>query len=1136
MLRTLLAICLLSATAQSQTITGLLTGSLRDSSGQAVADAEVILTNQANGARVQTATDSVGNFTITGLQPATYAIAVGKSGFKRLERGNIVVTAGERRTVGELTLELGAVTETVNVTSQAANIQTVSAERSGQITGRQATDLMLIGRDYLDLLRTLPGVADFGNHEAPGNFGFNVSFQGNRTGANNITLDGASNLNTGGQTGTWLSPSVDAIGEVKVLLNNYQAEYGSKSGASVSVITKSGGQKFHGGGYYFKRNEWLNANDYFFNQRGQLRPRYRYDFGGYNIGGPVSIPGRFNSGRDKLFFFFSQEFLPQSFPNALNLLTVPTAAERQGDFSNSLDQNRRLIPIRDPDSTLPFAGNRIPANRIDSNMQKLLGVLPASNAFDPNGSYNYVTGDTYRQPRNDIVFRVDYRLNEHHSLYFRGVRDRQTQSAGFGVPAQGGNWPLIPSAYDVPSKGGIVALENTLSPTLIHQFSFGVTQGKEQLSPLEGAAEKVSKSKIGMTLGQFNPEINTLGLVPNATFGGVPNPANIAFESRYPFAGVNNLWTLTDDVTKVHRAHTFKAGVFYGRIQRASRRGSVFSGAFDFSRDVNNPLDTGYAYSNAVLGVFRSYSESNNRLWTNARASNIEWYAQDTWKITRRFTLDYGLRFAIIQPQYERDGFSAGFDPARYDPANAAILVRGALDSAGRRVGLNPVTDQFTPALLIGSIAKGDPANGMVVAARNKDYPRALQRDRGLHYGPRIGFAYDATGDGKTAVRGGFGLTYDRINGAIVGFAEQPPLQFTPTSFFGRTADFLQSGRVVFPSSSRGVSIFGQVPATMSFSLGVQRDIGHSAVLDVAYVGTLSRHQQQSININGVRPGATFLAANQDPTLAGRPLPPDFLRPYAGLGDLDFITYDASSNYHSMQVQVNRRFAKGLQLGSAWTWSKTMDTSDGGQVSAYLNQKARYYGRAGFDRTHIVNINWIYDLPKASRYWKNLVMQRMFDDWQFTGIAGFISGAPTGIGLTTTDGADITGSTNEAARVDVIARPEFDKGQRSVLQYFNTSAFARPARGTLGSAAKDVFRGPGVNNWDMALYKNIYVRESARLQFRWETYNTFNHTQFAGIDTTARFDPAGKQVNGRFGQIISSRSPRRMQLALKFIF
>ena len=292
---------------------------------------------------------------------------------------------------------------------------------------------------------------------------------------------------------------------------------------------------------------------------------------------------------------------------------------------------------------------------------------------------------------------------------------------------------------------------------------------------------------------------------------------------------------------------------------------------------------------------------------------------------------------------------------------------------------------------------------------------------------------------------------------------------------------------------------------------------------------TPSRHQQQSININGVRPGATFLAANQDPTLAGRPLPPDFLRPYAGLGDLDFITYDASSNYHSMQVQVNRRFAKGLQLGSAWTWSKTMDTSDGGQVSAYLNQKARYYGRAGFDRTHIVNINWIYDLPKASRYWKNLVMQRMFDDWQFTGIASFISGAPTGIGLTTTDGADLTGSTNEAARVDVIARPEFDKGQRSVLQYFNTSAFARPARGTLGSAAKDVFRGPGVNNWDMALYKNIYVRESARLQFRWETYNTFNHTQFA--------NPNLRTDLGNFGQITNTAvAPRLIQFALKYQF
>ena len=322
----------------------------------------------------------------------------------------------------------------------------------------------------------------------------------------------------------------------------------------------------------------------------------------------------------------------------------------------------------------------------------------------------------------------------------------------------------------------------------------------------------------------------------------------------------------------------------------------------------------------------------------------------------------------------------------------------------------------------------------------------------------------------------------------------------------------------------------------MSFSLGVQRDIGWGTVVDAAYVGSLSRHLRQSVNLNSIPYGANFLASNGDPGAPGRPLPPDFLRPYPGLGNIAYNTYDASANYHSMQMQVHRRFAKRIQFGSAWTWSKTMDTSDGGAVSLFLNTKSRYYGRAGFDRTHIVNINWMYDLPAVSAHWRNPFARQVLDNWQLTGIAGFVSGAPLGVGFTTVDGADISGSPTEGVRPDLIANPELPKGERVKLHYFNTDAFARPARGTIGTAAKDNLRGPGINNWDIGLYKNVLIKERARLQFRWETYNTFNHTQYSALDTTARFDAAGRQVNARFGQLFAARSPRRMQLAVKLIF
>ncbi|MFN7925893.1 MAG: TonB-dependent receptor [Bryobacteraceae bacterium] len=1131
-----LALCALPCAAQN--VTGAISGSVQDSSGQTVPAASVTVSNTATGTAVKLTTDDRGDFTANGLQAGTYRILVSKGGFKQYEQSDIVLTAGERRAVGSLVLQLGAVNETITVAAAGASVQTVSAERSGVITRKQMTDLMLIGRDYLGLLQTLPGVADFSSHESPAGFNFNMAVQGNRPGTNNLAIDGASNLNSGSGTATKLSPSVDAIGEVKILLNNYQAEYGRNSGASINLITRGGTKEFHGSGYYFKRNEALNANNYFFNLRNQRRPRYRYDFGGFNVGGPVYVPGKFNSSKDKLFFFVAQEILPQSFPNAQNLLTMPTALERAGDFSQTLDQNRRLIVIRDPTTSAAFPGNVIPASRINTSGQKLLGVFPLPNFVDPTGSANFITSDLYTQPRYETLFRIDYRIHDNHSIYFRGIADSQDQTAGYGVPAQGGNWSLLPSIYKNPTKGALLSMTNTLTPTLIHEVSFMLTRSVENVVPKSQAdVDKVSRDKLGITLPQRKPGINPLNLVPQSSFGGVPNAAAIAFESRYPFGGVDNTWEFTESVTKVQGAHNLKGGIYLDRTQRFAKRASVFNGSFDFGRDPNNPLDTNWAYSNAMLGVYRTYSESDNRPVGNMRFWNIEWYGQDTWKVTRKLTLDYGMRFSIVQPQYDKFGHASSFDPAFYDFKKAAVLAQPVRDSAGVRVGLNPLTGQLLGAPLIGSIVGGDPLNGVVAADANPNYPRALYENRGVQWGPRFGLAYDPFGDGKTAVRGGFGISYNRDDSSIVlPFTENPPFVFTPTSFNGYASDLLTAGAARFPGNMNAIARSGEVPTVMSFSLGVQRDIGFGTLLDVAYAGNLGRHLRQSVNLNGLRPGANFLAQNQDPTNPGRPLTPDFLRPYPGFGNINYVTYNANSNYNSLQVQVHRRFQRGLQVSGVWTWSKTMSTGDGGAVSPYLDFRSRNYERAGFDRTHIVNINWIYDLPSISKFWANAVTRQVFDKWQLSGIASFVSGAPQAVGLTTTDGADISGSPNEAVRPDVVGKADLAKSAQTFLRYFNTAAFARPARGTLGNAARFNLRGPGINNWDIGLYKNIAITERYRFQFRWETYNTFNHAQFDSMDLTARFDPAGNQVNARFGQLLSARNPRRMQLALKFIF
>ena len=1106
--RSLLAgLSLFLAAAWGQNVTGSLSGFIQDPGGQTVAQAEVRLTNTATGSEAATLTGERGDFVFNGLPAGPYKLVSTKPGFRQFEQPGIVLTAGERRSVGTLTLQVGVVTETISVTASAASVQTVSAERSGLITNRQVTDLMLIGRDYLGLLQTLPGVVDLSSHESPAGGGFNMAIQGNRPGTNNLTIDGATNLNSGGSTGTWVSPGVDSISEVKVLLNNYQAEYGRNSGTSVNVITKGGTSQFHGTGYYFKRNEAFNANNYFNNQRNQARPRYRYDFAGLNIGGPVTIPGKFNTQRDKLFFFFAQDFLPQSFPNTQNTLTVPTALERTGNFSKTVDQNGKLIVIKDPATGAAFADNIIPTARINPSLQKLLNVFPNPNYTDPTNASNYLAVDTYSQPRYETLARIDYRINDRNTIYFRGIADSQNQSAGYGVPAQGGSWALLPSTYQNPTRGALVSLTNTLSPTLIHEFSFGLTRGVENIVPKSDAdLAKVQRAKLGISLPEYHPEINPLDLIPQSTFGGVSNGAGIAFESRYPFGGVNNIYDLSDNVTKVQGAHNLKAGLYIERVQRWAKRASTFNGSFDFSKDVNNPLDSNYAYSNALLGVYKSYSESDARPQGQERFTNIEWYAQDTWKVSRKLTLDYGIRFAIVQPQFEKNGRASSFNPAFYDASKKVVFVQPVKNPAGQRVGWNPVTGQYTPATLIGSIVSGDPLNGIVAANKNPDYPKALYENRGVHYGPRFGFAYDPIGDGKTALRGGFGLAYNREDSSIVlPFTENPPFVTTPTSYYGNVADLAAASRNVFPNAINSIARSGEVPTVFNYSFGVQRDIGFNTLLDIAYAGNQGRHLRQSVNLNGLAPGTNFLASNADASNPGKPLAADFLRPYPGFGNINYVTYDATSNYNSLQVQAHRRFSKGLEISGVWTWSKTMSTSDNGAVSLYVNERARYYGLAGFDRTHVANINWIYELPYG---------------FQVTGIASFISGSPQAVSLTTSDGADITGSPNETARVDVVG----------------PNKYARPAVGTLGNSGKYNFRGPGINNWDAGLYKNFVFKERYRFQFRTEAYNVFNHTQFDSVDTTTRFDAAGNQLNSRFGQNISARNPRRLQLALKFLF
>ncbi len=1140
----LLAGFVFSPAARPQGLTGQISGTVADPTGKVVPAAEVMLLNTGTSQMRQIATDDQGGFVFTQLLPGNYQVAVSHAGFKKYQQRDIVLTATERVVLREIRLDLGEVTQTVSVEAEAARLQTQSAERSGLISAFQFEKVALKGRDYLGLLRLLPGVVDTRNREAPGwnNLG-GVTINGNRTGTINLTLDGVSSLDTGSMLGPYLAPSVDAVSEVKVLLTNYQAEYGRASGGTINAVIKGGTRDFHGTGYYFKRNEAFNANEFFRNRDGLPRPRYRFDYPGYNLGGPLYIPGKFNANKDKLFFFWSQEFLPRKYPTRLGRITFPTAGERAGDFSQTLDQNSRLIPIQDPlNNRVPFANNVIPASRIDPAGQKLLSIFPLPNTTDPARLFNNVFQSQVDQPRDEDILRIDWNVGPKTIFYARAIRDYEAFKGDFNFVLASDVWPQFPIDYSIQSAGLVSTLIHTFRPNLVNEFTFGINRALQLVSPLTQAGiDRNDRNKLGLNLPQFFPQSNPLSLIPNASFGGVQSAPQLNIEQRFPFFGTNNIWNWSDNLSWIRDAHNLKFGFYIERTTRNAARATAFNGTFDFGRNVNNPLDSNYAFSNALMGIFNSYTESNLHPHGHARYKNYEFYAQDNWKVTRRFTLDYGVRFYWIEPTFSSGDTLSVFDPSVYDASKAPRLIEPFRATAtSPRMGRNPATGELTPEVLIGTFA---PGSGQFYQGMQQ-YRERVMKTPGIKVAPRLGFALDLTGDGKTALRGGFGIFFDRFNDdQVIIFVEQPPNVITPSVVHSTIRNLLGSPLNRSPVGVNAIQRSFDPPTVYNWSVGVQRDIGFGTVVDVAYVGNVGRHLLHRRSLNATPYGTNFLPSSIDRTVSTTtPLPVNFLRPIRGFGDIQYAEFASTSNYHSMQTQVNKRFGRGLNFGGAWTWSKTMDLVDGNNnaVNPFLDFRSRHYGKAGFDRTHIFTAFWNYELPKLGKQWNHRVARGVLDGWELTGASSFISGGPTGLGFSLVQAIDLTGASGAGvdSRVHLTGDPVLPKSQRSDTRHFRTEVVKPPTQAErgIGSASKDPLRGPGINNWDISLFKNFPLGESRRLQFRWETYNTFNHPQFNGLNNSGRYDAQGNQVNARFGEYTSTTDARRMVLAVKFIF
>jgi len=1154
---------------RAQATAGSISGVVHDAQGAVIPNAKVTLTNTAQGpaSAREVSSGAEGNFLFTPVLPGDYSLTVESTGFKKYTQSGIVVNTSDRLGLPAISLEVGTTGETVTVEASSTTLETVSAERSGVVSGKQMIDVAVQGRNFTGLLKTIPGsTADCSGA------GLGCTFNGQRTDQTNWTVDGQTVTDIGVNVQFAYRINMDAVAEMKVSTNSQGAEFGRNSGAQVQVVTKSGTRDFHGSGWWFKRGEWMNANDFVNNYNGKQIQPYRYMTAGYTVGGPIFIPGKFNSSRDKLFGFMSQEWNRSFVPNSIRQITVPTAAERTGDFSATRDAAGQPVTIYDPltprTAAQPqgqaFLGNRVPSNRFNEYGPSVLNWLPLPNTFGQN-TYNYQSQAANSSPSFDQVYRVDYNISDKWRLFVRHLNSKQTQNVPYGRADTSNVLGLTP--FYAPTYGWSLTanVATIISPTLANEFQFGYTvNGIPGDPPVPGSPYYRSVSKINIPL--LYPNADRCGCIPNFNFGGIPfgsfGSSQMTSFNGTPYDNRNPVWNYIDNVTKSLGDHTIKAGVFFEYAVKTENAFKPYNSTIDFSRDTNNPGDSNWAFSNALLGNYFKYQQINANPLPNYPYTNFEFYGQDTWKITRKLTINYGLRVAFVTPFHDEGDIMANFDYSKYDPAKRPVFFQptGAASGPNRRA-LNPITGEILPAVFIGYMVPGvgDINNGMVIS-NHGDTPRGLIENRGAHFGPRVGVAYQI--DSKTVFRTGGGVFYERIAtfgiGITSNYTTNPPTLRLAELYYGNLSNIQSSSGAPSPAAITRISPDGHVPTVYNYNAGIQRELPLKLLLDVSYVGSISRHLYLAQPFNNVPFGSAWQPYSQDPTLTPKfdgttNLPVNLYRPYAGYSNGNDWTWGGSTNYNALQVALNRR-AGPLQFGMAYTWSKALGVIAGHITDA---RKANY-GRLALDRPQSLTFNYIYDIPSLARQslrMNNRVAKSVFDGWQLSGLTSFSSGAPVNVSYSITGtgpailNKQITGSEDVAPRVVFTCNPNLSHGDKTLEAFINASCFAPALKGSQGmDSPLDFLTGPGLNQWDMNVFKNIQVGEKGpRIQLRLEAYNAFNHTQWGSVNSSAQFSPAGQLLNkggssiaNRFGfgalSATRANSARILQIAVKAYF
>jgi hypothetical protein len=1107
-------------------------------------------------------------------------------------------------------------------------VQVSESSRKQGITSDQIQNITMKGRDIYGFLSTLPGVIDTNLNRdfTTWTSASSITINGAPVTTNNIMIDGIAQRDESGSN-AMVNPNMDAIGEVQVVANGFTAENGRSNGGLVNFVTKSGSTTFKGAGWYNARRDSWNKNDYVRIRNKSDKPLYRVNIGGFSLGGPVIIPGLLDSRTStrKVFFFISQEFTDDARPTATRTANYPTAIEREGDFSQTYlttsNNYGQVQPIIDYQTGLPFDGNVIPANRIDPVGYKLIHLMLMPNGYVPPGANqqfnaNFKDDTTPLHNRIDYVYRADIVMTQ--NLRFSGRflanhEDNITTSAygpGFGrannfVPG----WQISATATYV------------VNPSLVNEVNGGFVINHYAY---RGYPDGYDYTQYYCTnLGVCPPRITPYGqndhYNPNppperccakkqadqypyiamfSTSGG--NRTNLANYSPgasngrvMPTANRNHRWQFQDDVSKTIGRHSLKFGG-YSELQSKTEPGTTnYMGNFNFGSSSNNPRDSGNGYANMLLGVITNYQEATIRVDKDVRHWQNEAYAQDSWRVNSRLTIDYGVRFTHSGAWYEINHSTSAFYPELYDITQAARLYRPvcatgvsgdkACSASNQRVIDPAYPNVLLPFQLAGTVVpgSGDFLSGMRADGRNGngnyyDFPF-------LRAAPRFGVAWDVNGDGRSAVRASVGVFYNvPRTGVGQQFVGNPPVSFNQSVnniTMDQLAAFSTGGSALTftnnPVNSGIATLEGKtydLPIAYNSNLAYQRDIGFSTVVEAAYVGNWitkdSRTVQQEVWPYGFY-GDPAHQFNQG-TLSTN----YFKIKYPGMGSItDFAMEQTSLAYNALQLSVQRRLSKGLQLGLAYTFSKGMGMSGYDDYTADPNLTIpnvggiraggedalhdRYWGPTNTDRRHNLTFNYSYQIPSPV---KSGILKYILSDWQVSGVTKWLTG--TAVNPSCGVSSSVKGVTfttpsltpSASARCDLTGEP-INAGQRVdpdpadpdilTAQWFNIGAFklARPVdgQGNFGNTPLGLLRNPSYSNWDLTLARRIPVKlgRNGGVRVQIQAYNIFNQVRFTTMSAGLQFSGANATTQssnsvGRYGNTVIP--PRQIGLTVRLDF